>query len=149
MPTYLPTITTYSNAVVTVTSTDATPYNSIINSMGSFIYGIREMYLKANSNSQILQSYQFNRYDVNGNLQSYVDIPAIDPYQFQTSLFLKLAKDNVVLDGRTNLDFTIQPNETLYIILYTTQIANRNLVPRTSMFNNDFFNIFNDYQEEI
>jgi hypothetical protein len=149
MPTYLPTITTYSNAVVTVTSTDATPYNSIINSMGSFIYGVREMYLKANSNNQILQSYQFNRYDVNGNLQSYVDIPAIDPYQFQTSLFLKLAKDNVVLDGRTNLDFTIQPNETLYIILYTTQIANRNLVPRTNMFNNDFFNIFNDYQEEI
>jgi hypothetical protein len=149
MPTYLPTITTYSNAVVTVTSTDATPYSAIVNSMGSFVYGVREMYLKANSNSQILQSYQFNRYDVNGSLQSYVDIPAIDPYQFQTSLFLKLAKENVILDGRTNLNFTIEPNETLYIILYTTQLANRDFVPRTNIFNNDFFNIFNDYKEEI
>jgi hypothetical protein len=149
MPTYLPTITTYTNGVVTVTSTDATPYSSILNSMGSFIYGVREMYLKANSNSQILQNYQFNRYDVNGMLQSYVDVPAIDPYQIQSSLFFKLSKSNVVLDGRTNLDFTILPNETLYIILYTTQLANRDLVPRTNIFNNDFFNLFNDYKEEI
>jgi len=149
MPIYIPTITTYVNGVVTVSSTDATPYSSIINSMGSFVYGVREMYLKANSNSQILQSYQFSRYDVNGTLESYVDAPAIDPYQFQTSLFLKLAKDNVVLDGRTNLDFILQPSEVLYIVLYTSQLANRDLVPRTNFLNNDFFNLFNDYKDEL
>ena len=149
MPLYIPTITTFVNGVVTVTSTDATPYNTIINSMGSFVYGIKEMYLKANSNNQILQSYQFNRYDVNGALESYVDVPAIDPYQFQTSLFLKLAKDNVVLDGRTNLDFILQPSEVLYIVLYTSQLANRDLVPRTNFLNNDFFNLFNDYKDEL
>jgi hypothetical protein len=84
-----------------------------------------------------------------GTLESYVDVPAIDPYQFQSSLFLKLAKDNVVLDGRTNLNFTLQPSETLYIIFYTSQLANRDLVPRTNFFNNDFFNLFNDYKDEI
>lgn len=149
MPIFIPTITTYVNGVVTVQSLDATPYSSIIASMGSFIYGVREMYLKANSNSQILQSYQFNRYDVNGTLESFVDVPTIDPYQFQSSLFLKLAKDNVMLDGRTNLDFTLLPNESLYIIFYTSQLANRDLVPRTSFFNNDFFNLFNDYKDSI
>jgi hypothetical protein len=149
MPTFIPTITTYVNGVVTVTSTDSTPYFAIINSMGSFIYGVREMYLKANSNSQILEGYQFNRYDVNGTLESFVDVPTIDPYQFQSSLFCKLVKDNVFFDGRTNLDFTILPNERLYIIFYTSQLANRDLVPRTNFFNNDFFNIFNDYKDEI
>jgi len=149
MPIYIPTITTYVNGVVTVTSTDTTPYSSIIQSMGSYIYGIREMYLKANSNSQILESYQFNRYDVNGTLESYVDVPAIDPYQFQSSLFLKLAKDNVFLDGRTNLNFNLLPNETLYIVFYTSQLANRDLVPKTNFLNNDFFNLFNDYKDEI
>lgn len=149
MPIYIPTITTFVNGVVTVASTDATPYSSIIQSMGSFIYGIREMYLKANSNNQILQSYQFKRYDVNGTLESYVDVPTIDPYQFQSSLFLKLAKDNVVLDGRTDLNFILQPSETLYIILYTSQLANRDLIPRLNFFNNDFFNLFNDYKDEI
>ena len=149
MPIYIPTITTFVNGVVTVTSTDTTPYSSIIQSMGSFIYGIREMYLKANSNNQILQSYQFKRYDVNGTLESYVDVPTIDPYQFQSSLFLKLAKDNVVLDGRTNLNFILQPSETLYIIFYTSQLANRDLIPKLNFFNNDFFNLFNDYKDEI
>ena len=102
MPIFIPTITTYVNGVVTVASLDATPYSSIIQSMGSFVYGIREMYLKANSNSQILESYQFNRYDVNGTLESYVDVPVIDPYQFQTSLFLKLAKDTKSLEDIRN-----------------------------------------------
>jgi hypothetical protein len=149
MPIYIPTITTFANGVVTVASNDATPYNSIIQSMGSFTYGVSEMYLKANSNSQILQSYQFNRYDTNGTLESFVNVPTIDPYQFQSSLFLKLTKDNVVLDGRTNLDFTLLPSETLYIILYTSQLANRDLIPRTNFYNNDFFNLFNDYKDEI
>jgi hypothetical protein len=149
MPIFIPSVTTYVNGVVTVSSTDATPYSSIINSMGSFVYGVTEMYLKANTNSQILQSYQFNRYDVNGTLESFVDIPTIDPYQFQSSLFLKLVKENVFFDGRTNLDFTLLPNETLYIIFYTSQLANRNLVPRTDFFNNDFFNLFNDYKDCI
>ena len=149
MPIFIPTVTTYVNGVVTVSSTDSTSYSSIVNSMGSFVYGIREMYLKANSNTQILESYQFNRYDVNGTLESYVDVPTIDPYQFQSSLFLKLAKENVILDGRTNLDFTLLPSETLYMILYTKQIANRDLVPATDFFNNDFFNLFDDYREEI
>jgi hypothetical protein len=149
MPSYFPTITSYVNGVVTVTSTDTTPYSSIIQSMGSYIYGIREMYLKANSNNQILQSYQFNRYDVNGTLESYVDIPAIDPYQFQSSLFLKLTKNNVFFDGRTSLNFNLLPNETLYIVFYTSQLANRDLVPRTNFLNNDFFNLFNDYKDEI
>jgi hypothetical protein len=149
MPLYIPTITTFVNGVVTVASTDSTSYSSILNSMGSFVYGIREMYLKANSNEQILKSYQFNKYDVNGTLESYVDIPTIDPYQFQPSLFLKLAKDNVVFDGRTNLDFTLNPSETLFIIFYTTQLANRDFVPKTNFLNNDFFNLFNDYKNEI
>ena len=149
MPVYSPTVTTFVNGVVTVTSTDTTPYNTIIQSMGSFYYGVGEIYLKANSNSQILQSYQFNKYNVNGNLESYVQLPAIDPYQFQSSLFVKLIKNDVILDGRTNLDFTLLPSETLYIIFYTSQLANRDLVPRTNFFNNDFFNLFNDYKDEI
>lgn len=149
MPIYIPTVTSYVDGVVTVRSTDTTPYSTIVQSMGTFVYGISEIYLKANSNSQILQSYQFNRYDVNGTLQSYVDIPTIDPYQFQSSLNLKLAKGNVFLDGRTNLDFVLLPSESLYMILKTTQIANRDLVPETNFFNNDFFNLFDDYTEEI
>jgi hypothetical protein len=149
MPIFAPTITNYPNGVVTVASNDTTPYSSIVQSMGSFMYEISEMYLSANDNSQILQSYQFSTYDANGTLQSFVDVPTIDPYQFQSSLFFKLAKDNVVLNGRTSLDFDVLPSESLYIIMYTKQLANRDLVPSTNFFNIDFFNLFNDYKDEI
>jgi hypothetical protein len=143
--------TTYPNNVVSVTSTDSTSYPTLLNSMGSFVYGITELYLKADDNSQILQTYKFNRYDVNGTLQSFYEVPLIDPYQFQSSLFSKIQKDNVYLDGRTNLNFSILPNETLYMILYTNQIANRDFVPATDFFNDEFFNkqynVLNGYQE--
>jgi len=149
MPIFIPTVTTYVNNVVTVVSTDNTSYATIIQSMGSFIYNVGEMYLKSNANSQILQSYQFSKYNVNGNLESFAQVPTIDPYQFQTSLFVKLNRDDVILDGRTNLDFTLLPSESLSMILYTKQLANRDFVSRTNFFNNDFFNLFNDYREEI
>lgn len=151
MPVIIPTITTYVNNVVSVASLDATPYYMILNSMGSFIYGITELYLKANANTQILQSYKFNRYDVNGVFQSFAEIPTIDPYQYQVSLFAKMQRENVYLDGRTNLTFTLLPNETLYLILYTEQIANRDFVKKTNFFNEDFFgkqyDVLNGYQE--
>jgi hypothetical protein len=149
MPIYIPTVTSYTNGVVTVVSTDSTKYSSIINSMGSFIYKVRGMYLKADSNSQILQGFKFRRYDSNGIIKSYVDVPTIDPYQYQSSLFLKLSKQNVVFDGKTNLDFKLLPNETLYMIIYTLQLANRDFVPETSFLSDDFFDVFNDYKDEI
>jgi hypothetical protein len=149
MPIFIPTITTYTNGVVTVVSTDATSYETIINSMGSVCYGVKEIYLKSNDNSQILESYRFSKYDVNGTLESFVELPIINPYQYQSSIFVKTIKDNVVLNGRTNLDFTLLPSESLYMVLYTRELANRDFVQRTNFFNNDFFNLFNDYKDEI
>ena len=46
MPVIIPTITFYANNVVSVVSLDSTPYYVIQNSMGSFIYGLKELYLK-------------------------------------------------------------------------------------------------------
>jgi hypothetical protein len=151
MAVYTPTITTYADGVVSVISTDSTAYQTIINSMGSFVYGVNEIYIKANSNDQILESFKFNRYNVNGNLESFVDAPTIDPYQYQSSIFLDMKKDDVVLDGRTNLNFTILPNESVSLILYTNQMSNRDCVQPTGFFCDDFFvsqlNIKNDYIE--
>jgi len=144
MPSIVATQTTYPQNVVSVISLDSTPYYMIQNSMGSFVYGVEQMYLKANSNSQILESYKFRKYNVNGNIESFYEVPTINPYQYQSSLFLDMKKDNVVLDGRTSLALTILPNETLFLILYTNQLANRDFVPETNFFNNDFFN---GYQE--
>lgn len=149
MPIYIPTITSFINNIVNVVSIDSTSYEAIINSMGSYYYEVTALYLKANNNNQILESFTFKRYDVNGTLESFAQIPTIDPYQYQISKNIKLERDNVVLDGRTNLDFTLLPFETLFLIFSTNQIANKDLLPETDFLNNDFFNLFNDYKEEL
>ena len=112
-------------------------------------YSVGLTYLQSATANQVLETISVNTRDANGNLAQKTLVPTIDPYQFQSSLFLKLAKENVILDGRTNLDFTLLPSETLYIIFYTSQLANRDYVPRTNFFNNDFFNLFNDYKDQI
>lgn len=146
MAVHAPIITNYPNNVVTVSSTDSTSYNSIINSMGSFIYGISKMYIKANQEAQLLEPFSFTQYDVNGVIEQYSQITTIDPYQYQNSSTFDLSKKNVILNGRNNVGLSVLPNERIYLIFYTNEISNRKLVNPTNFFKNDFFE---NYAKEI
>jgi hypothetical protein len=142
MPVYIPTVTTFVNGVVSVISTDGTSYQSILNSMGSFVYGVDEVYLKANSNSQILNGFTVEQYDVNGYIKSFEQKPTIDPYQYQNSVFFKMAEENVVLNGQTTFDMNILPNEVIFMVIYVEQLALRDYLSGNSFFDNDFFKSF-------
>lgn len=140
----LATTTTYPNGVVSVISTDGTPYESILNSMGSFVYGVDSVYMKANSNTQILNGFKVEQYDVKGYIKSFEQKPTIDPYQYQKSVFFKLIKKNVVLNGQTTFDMNILPNEVIYMVIYVEQLSLRDYVSSGNIFDNDFFKNFND-----
>lgn len=144
MPTYIPTVTTFANGVASVSSTDGTSYESILNSMGSFVYGVDSVYLKANSNSQILNGFKVEQYDVKGYIKSFEQKPTIDPYQYQNSVFFKLTKENIVLNGQTTFYINILPNEVIYMIVYVEQLSLRDYVSAGNIFDNDFFKNFND-----
>jgi hypothetical protein len=144
MGTVVATTTTYTNGVISVVSTDGTSYESILNSMGSFVYGVDGIYMKANSNSQILNGFKVEQYDVNGYIKSFEQKPTVDPYQYQKSVFFKMSKDNVVLNGQTTFDINVLPNESIYMSIYVNQLALRDYVSATSFFDNDFFNQFKD-----
>lgn len=143
---YSPTVTDYPDSVVTVRSTDSTSYNQIINSMGSFLYGIDSMYVNSNDASQLMEPLAFTQYDSNGTIQKYSQIIPVSPYQYQNSSFVDLSKENIVLNGRTSLIFPILPNERVSIIFYTKQLANRDFIPATNFFKDDFFM---GYAEEL
>jgi hypothetical protein len=144
MGTVVATTTTYTNGVISVVSTDGTSYESILNSMGSFVYGVDAIYMKANSNSQILNGFKVEQYDVNGYIKSFEQKPTVDPYQYQKSIFFKMSKDDVVLNGQTTFDINVLPNESIYMSIYVNQLALRDYVSATSFFDNDFFNQFKD-----
>ena len=144
MGTVIATTKTFNNGAISVVSTDGTSYESILNSMGSFVYGVEKVYVKANSNSQILNGFKVEQYDVSGYIRSFEQKPTIDPYQYQKSVFFKMTKENVVLNGQTTFDLNVLPNEVIYMNIYVNQLALRDYVSKTSFFDNDFFNNFKD-----
>lgn len=144
MPSYIPTITTFNNGIVSVISTDSTSYESILNSMGSHVYGVLEIYLKAETNLQILEGFVVEQYDVNGYIKSFNQKPTVDPYQFQKSVFFNLAKENVILNGQTTFDMRILPNEVIYMVIYADVLATQSYLNSYSVFDNNFFNNFSD-----
>jgi hypothetical protein len=146
---YKSTLTTIPNGVVSVTSTDATTYSSIVNSQSGYVYGVIKTYINVSTLEQLFQPYQFNRYDVNGNIESYTDNVLIDPYQYITAVFFEPIKKNVVFDGRTSMAFSILPNEVIQMVIYVEQKANADYVSPTHFFKDDFFNVLNDYNKEL
>jgi hypothetical protein len=150
--TYNPTITNFPNGVVSVTSMDGTPYSEIQTSMGSVLYKVVEVYLVSNNPSQVLQPIKVKEYSVNGNIRLIVDIPTIDPYQYQNSLFLKPIKE-VVLNGNASLSFDILANSSINFVFYVKEIANAFYLKEPSLFQEYFYrqqyDFFGGFVDEI
>lgn len=150
---YTPTTTFYTNGVYTISSNDSTPYFVIQNSMGSYLYGIFYIYMQSNTSEQLLQGLNFRSYDANGEIKSFLNTMAIDPYQYQNSLFVKPISKDIVLNGRTSINFKLLPNETVNFVFYVNQLANSYLLKEPSMFDDYFFkqqyDYLNGFVEEI
>jgi hypothetical protein len=145
MGTYVPTITPSTSNAVSIYGDGATTYDELVNSMGSFLYEIKEIYLKANSNDQLLQPLRFYQFDANGRVDNYSQIVTVDPYQYQTSTVFKLIKDEVILNGRTTLNMELLPNESVSLVMYVNEISNKDFVTKTDMFSDDFFKEYTNF----
>jgi hypothetical protein len=150
---YTPTTTFYPNGVFTISSNDSTPYFVIQNSMGSFLYGIFYIYIQSNTPEQLLQGLNFRTYDANGEIKTFINTTTINPYQYQNSLFLKPISDNIVLNGRTSINFNLLPSEDVNFVFYVNQTANSYLLKEPSFFEDYFFkqqyDYLNGFVEEI
>jgi hypothetical protein len=117
------------------------------------LYGIDNIYLQANSTEQLLQGLGFRSYDVNGDINKFLNTVTVDPYQYQNSVFLKPLRDNIVLDGRTSINFNLLPSEVVNFIFYVTEYFNGMFLPETKLFDNYFFkqqyDFFNGFVEKV
>jgi hypothetical protein len=143
---YSPSVTSFPDGVVTVASTDNTSYNTVTEASGSITYGISKVYMSASNGSQLLKPLVFTQYDVNGTIESRSQVPTLDPYQFQNSIFLDFEKKDMYLNGRNNFTFAVLPSENISLVFYTEEVGNRNYLKPTNFFDNDFFI---DYTEII
>jgi hypothetical protein len=139
---YIPITTTYVNNVVEVVSTTRTTYEQIINSMGSYVYGIDSLYIKTNSSSQLLETLKFLQYDSNGTLKAFSQVTPVSPYQYQNSAIFELTKENVVLNGRVSMSTKILPNEEIFLNLYVDELKNSDALPKNDFLDDSFFTDF-------
>lgn len=145
--------TSYPSGVVTISSTDSTPYPEIQASMGSVQYGLDELYMVAGTNDQILQPLSYREYNVNGNVRKNIDTPVISPYQYQPALYLKPTNNKIVFNGNTNLTFTVLPLQSVRMIFYVTELANAMLLKEPGLLDDYFFkqqyDFFGGFVDEI
>jgi hypothetical protein len=136
---YTPSTTFYPNGVYTITSNKGTSYFEIQNSMGSYQYGVNIIYIQANSSQQLFKGLSFRSYDVNGDINNFLNTTVISPYQYQNSLFLKPIRDDIVLDGRTSISFDALPSENINFVFYTTEQSNGIFLKEPKFFDSYFF----------
>lgn len=142
---YTPTTTFFPTGTYTIASNDPTPYFVLQNSMGSYLYGIFYIYMQSNSSQQLFQGLSFRSYDSNGDIKKFINTTTIDPYQYQNSIFLKPIRDDIVLNGRTSINFNLLPTETINFVFYVNQTANSYLLKEPSLFDDYFFKQQYDY----
>ena len=152
MATYVPTRTKYTTGVITIISNDDTSYESIQESIGSYIYEIKKVYLKSNSIEQILIPISFRKYDVNGNAEVVKTIPTVDPTQYQPSLNIDFDSNKYILDGHLNISYALNPNEEVYFYLDTLTLNKADVLNGATSLPIDFlktYNFFEDYKDKI
>lgn len=127
---------------LSIISLDSTSYGQILQSLAGTTYEIFNIYLKANSNSQILQPLIMNKKNAEGNIEKYNLVTFVDPNQFNPALNIDISNKRLILDGLNNINYTALPGETIFMFLDVIQAQNTDLLPVDLIFNDgdDFFN---------
>lgn len=154
MPVFSVTITSNTTPAISVSMTGSTTYAQFKNSLVQFVYDVDNLYTFSSNQAQILNVYNYSKYDTNGNQDIQSVVPVLDPYQDQPSLFIKTKGKSLVVDGRDYLRFTMQPNTSLSMKLYAEKISNQDGLIGNSNFDelerqSDNFDFFQEYNEQI
>jgi hypothetical protein len=137
MPSFTVTINTNVPPAVSVTMTGNVTYGQFKNSLGQFVYEVNKLYIFSPNQSQISQIYNYSKYDSDGNQNLQSVIPAVDPFQNQSSLFIELGERNIVIDGRDYVDTVLLPNSSLQMKLYVDKISSSDKLNKDSLSNFD------------
>lgn len=124
------------NAVVTIQPTPAVSvrtigepsYQDIRKSLGDFVYHANQLYLSSPNIKQLNGIVQFKKYDVNGSTTIFDIIPVVSPYQQQNTLFLKMNRNDVIINGQDSFQFILLANTSLLLKLYSQQVSKESFV---------------------
>ena len=117
MASYSPTITFNNVPPISITCVGIT-YPQFLASLGTFVYGIEQMYLASTTISQIQQNIFYNIFDASGKAKSRTIPVQIDSYQKQASLLIETSQQNVDLNQNSTLSFNLVANSIMQLKLF-------------------------------
>jgi len=97
-------------------------YRQLKNSLGNIVYKVYKVYIVSDNLQQIQGTFQFAKYDIDGN-QRFVTIPStIDPYQSSNAIYIDTKNKDIKFDGRDFIRFNVLPNTNTVIKLYALRL---------------------------
>lgn len=152
MPFVTPTISFNNTPQITITCVGIT-YAQFLASLGTFVYGIEQMYLASSTLSQLQQNVFYNIFDSSGRGNSRTIPIQIDSYQKQSSLLINTNSNDVALNQNSTLSFNLVANSTLQLKLFTMieKMSNgfKQGTDAFSEFNRNNGNFFNNYYDYL
>lgn len=109
---FSPVITTSAIPGIEVTMLGIT-YNEFVNSLMAIQYKINNIFLEAEGNNQLSQTYTYFVIDGNGEGSQYPLKPKVDPYQSQPSLKQDINNPLFIFNGLSYLTFILLAGQTL------------------------------------
>ena len=148
MPFVAPSISFNNTPQIAITCVGIT-YAQFLASLGTYVYGIEQMYLASSTLSQLQQNVFYNIFDATGKANSRTIPIQIDSYQKQASLIVNTNETGVALNQNSTLSFNLVANSLMQLKLFTNieKISNgfKKGTDAFSEFNRNNGNFFNNY----
>lgn len=120
MAVYVPTIIVNNDPPdIQVYMVGTLTYLDFVNALTALNFKVKQIFLEALTNAQILQVLSYNQLTANGNVYANNLKPKIDPYQYQSALLQDADDFEVILNGQSYISFALMPNEMVSLSLVT------------------------------
>ena len=147
-----PTISFNNTPQISITCVGIT-YAQFLASLGTYVYGIEQMYLASSTFNQLQQNVFYNIFDATGRANSRTIPIQVDSYQKQSSLLVNTDSKDVALNQNSTLSFNLVANSTLQLKLFTIieKMSNgfKKGTDAFSEFNKNNGNFFNNYYDYL
>lgn len=147
MPSVAPNITVGTTPTIAVDSVNGVSYNQINQSLGSFNYLVKNIYIYSSNIDQLLQPIGLKKYNKFGDKHIRVLQPIIDPYQTSSSLNQTTIGLDYAFDSNNGFYPTISANTTATFQIDTTQLSAEDYLSGKSNF--DDIEFLTDYLNDF
>ncbi len=114
----MPAFPTITNGFTITTGTPNVTYNQILNSLASWQYRVKEMYLYGSSLAQIANTFTFLKQATDGSSRAKPESIAANPYLYQNAYYWRFQDGEAIFDNTTFLQFQLLPNASLQLMFY-------------------------------